>query len=322
MYAKPDLMYIVQIAMSLLALLFVFQSICGEREKGTLRLMLANAIPRDTILLGKWVGGYLGLVIPFLLAMGVGLLALNFMPSVSLGAEHWIRLAWLLFASLLYISTFFTLGILISTLTKQTITSFLIALFAWVILVLVLPNTGVLLARELKPIESAQQLQVKKDLMKRRMEDERQKVHGSPDWHPTYGRIHYEIWHDVRDAAWELDAAHRRRTQQLAEYTRMLTRLSPAAAYAYVMMDIAGTNISDELAYYDQLRRFIRNKPQEPKEFAVNMLYTHQTWNFQYTLAPWQEEFNHALIDLLVLVLFNVIFFLCAYIVFIRYQVT
>jgi ABC-type transport system involved in multi-copper enzyme maturation permease subunit len=261
-------------------------------------------------------------VIPFLLAMGVGVLALSLTPSVSLSAEHWIRLAWLLGSSLLYISTFFTLGILISTLTKQTITSFLVSLFAWVILVLVLPNTGTLLARELKPVESAQQLQVKKDLMKRRMEDEHDKVQPGAYWIPTYGKIHPEIWHNVRDELSELDAAHQRRTQLLAGYTRMLTRLSPAAAYAYAMMDIAGTNINDELAYHEQLRRYIRNQPQEGNEYFRYILFTHQKWDFHYTPAPWQEGVSHALIDLLLLVLFNVMFFLCAYLAFIRYQVT
>jgi len=81
----------VQIAMSLLALLFMFRSICGERESGTLKLMMANAVPRDIVLLGKWVGGYLGLILPFLLAAGIGILALNLTPLVSLKAEHWIR---------------------------------------------------------------------------------------------------------------------------------------------------------------------------------------------------------------------------------------
>ena len=52
------------------------------------------------------------------------------------------------------------------------------ALFAWVILVLVWPNIGVLLARELKPTESTQQLQVEKELMKREMETEAAKKRG------------------------------------------------------------------------------------------------------------------------------------------------
>jgi ABC-type transport system involved in multi-copper enzyme maturation permease subunit len=321
-HASPDLAHIVQIPMSLLALLFVFQSICGEREKGTLKLMLANAVPRDTILLGKWLGGYLGLVIPFLVAVAIGLLALILMPSISIAVEQWTRLAWLLAASLLYLSTFFTLGILISTLTKRTITSFLVALFAWVVLVLVWPNIGTLLAREMKPIESTQQLEVEKYLVKRRMEDEREKVQKSWWWVHTYGQIHLEIWHDVREAVWRLDAEHQRRTQQLGDYTRALTRLSPAAAYAYAMMDIAGTNISDELDYYYHLHRYVRSQPQEAQHFVTHILFKHHTWDFHYAPAPWQEGLNRALIDLLLLMLFNAVFFLCAYITFIRYEVT
>lgn len=317
MYVKPDLMYIVQIAMSLLALLYVFQSICGERETGTLKLMLANAVPRDTVLLGKWIGGYLGLILPFLLAMCVGVIALILMPSISLSAEHWIRLAWLLLASLLYISVFFALGILISTLTKRTITSFLVVLFAWVIIVLVWPNIGTLLARELKPTESSQQLQVKRELTKRRMDDQIKRWWALP----TYGNLHFEIWHDVREAAWKMDAEHRRQTQQLADHTRILTRVSPAAAYAYAMMDIAGTNIGDELAYYDQLRRFVRNQPKEAEEFVYYMLYNHQSWDFRYMPAPWRDGLSHALTDLLLLVLVNVVLFLCAYLAFIRCEV-
>jgi ABC-type transport system involved in multi-copper enzyme maturation permease subunit/pimeloyl-ACP methyl ester carboxylesterase len=322
MHARPDLMYVVQIAMSLLALLFVFRSICGEREMGTLKLMMANAVPRDTILLGKWIGGYMGLAIPFLLAMGVGMLTLNLMPSVSLNAEHWIRLTWLTLTSLLYISVFFTLGILISTLTRRTITSFLVALFAWVILVLVLPNIGTLLARELEPVESAQQLQVRKYSMKREMEDEHHKVKPSAYFVPHYGNTHFDIWSDVRDATWNLDSDYRRRTQHLADYTRILTRISPAAAYAYAMMDIAGTNISNELAYHDRLHRFIRNQPEKEYPFIYRMHRTHQKWNFHHTPVSWQEEVSRAFVDLLLLALLNVVLFLFAYLAFIRYQVT
>lgn len=322
MFARPDLMYIVQIAMSLLALLFVFRSISGEREDGTLKLMMANAVPRDIILLGKWVGGYLGLILPFLLAVGMGVVALNFVLSVPLSTEHWIRLAWIILASLLYISVFFTLGILISALTKRTMTSFLAALFAWVIIVLVFPNIGTLVARELKPVESVQQLQVKRYAMKRKMEDEREKVRHSSQGVSGYGLIHHEIWHDIRERTWNLDAEHRRRTQQLADYTRILTRLSPAAAYSYAVMDIAGTNIGDELAYHDQLRRFIRNQPDEAHRYIQTLVYAHKVWKFQYMRASWQDGVMQALIDLMLLVLVNVILFLLAYLAFMRYEIT
>ena len=50
LFATPDYSYIVNIVVSLLALLFVFDAVCGEKERGTLKLMLAHSVPRDLVL--------------------------------------------------------------------------------------------------------------------------------------------------------------------------------------------------------------------------------------------------------------------------------
>lgn len=65
----PDFAFVINIIMSLLALLFVFDAICGEKERGTLKLMLSHSVPRDMIIIGKWIGGYLSIVIPFSVAV-------------------------------------------------------------------------------------------------------------------------------------------------------------------------------------------------------------------------------------------------------------
>ena len=57
---------------SLLAVLFAFDAICGEKERGTLKVMLSNAVPRDLIILSKGIGGYLCLIVPFLVALLAG----------------------------------------------------------------------------------------------------------------------------------------------------------------------------------------------------------------------------------------------------------
>ena len=54
---KIDWGFIVGFVLSLIALLFTFDSISGERERGTLRLMLANPMPRHIVLIGKFLGG-------------------------------------------------------------------------------------------------------------------------------------------------------------------------------------------------------------------------------------------------------------------------
>ena len=61
MFLTIDVVFIFKIVLSALAILFAFNTISGEREDGTLKLVLSNAIPRDMIVLGKYLGGMLSL---------------------------------------------------------------------------------------------------------------------------------------------------------------------------------------------------------------------------------------------------------------------
>ena len=54
-----DFLFVVSTVFSLLALLFTFDAVAGEREAGTLRITLANALPRDLFLWSKLIGGYI-----------------------------------------------------------------------------------------------------------------------------------------------------------------------------------------------------------------------------------------------------------------------
>ena len=65
---KIDFVFLIQMVLSLVGLLFASDVIAGEKESGTLRAMLSNSLPRDTILVGKITGGYLALWFPFIIA--------------------------------------------------------------------------------------------------------------------------------------------------------------------------------------------------------------------------------------------------------------
>ncbi|MEW6755878.1 MAG: ABC transporter permease subunit, partial [Candidatus Latescibacterota bacterium] len=58
-----DFATVVSVVLSLLALLLAYDAFSGERELGTLRMCLANACPRHALLLGKYLGGLLGLAV-------------------------------------------------------------------------------------------------------------------------------------------------------------------------------------------------------------------------------------------------------------------
>ena len=69
-----DLEFIFQVVLSLFAILFAYDAINGEKERGTLRLTFANPIPRDTYIVGKVLGAVTALVAPLLLPILIGTL--------------------------------------------------------------------------------------------------------------------------------------------------------------------------------------------------------------------------------------------------------
>ena len=116
-FPTPDLLYTVQVVLSLAALLFGFDQVCREREQGTLKLLLSHSVSRGELLLSKWVGNFLTLVLPFLTVFLLALLLLQLDPRFSLSWEGWLRLGLMLFLFLLYVALFLSLNP-VSTLAK------------------------------------------------------------------------------------------------------------------------------------------------------------------------------------------------------------
>ncbi|HUU45944.1 MAG TPA: ABC transporter permease subunit, partial [Acidobacteriota bacterium] len=87
-----DFTFIVQVVLSLFAILFTYDAVSGEREAGTLKLVFANNVPRARYLLAKIAGTWLGLVIPLGIPVLLALLIVQF-AGVPLTALHWARVA-------------------------------------------------------------------------------------------------------------------------------------------------------------------------------------------------------------------------------------
>jgi ABC-type transport system involved in multi-copper enzyme maturation permease subunit len=69
-----DFSFIVQFILTLFAILFTFDAVNGEREKGTLQLVFSNPVSRARYLLAKCAGSWLGLVIPISIPILLSLL--------------------------------------------------------------------------------------------------------------------------------------------------------------------------------------------------------------------------------------------------------
>ncbi len=154
MFPLIDLTFIVTILVSLIALLFSYDSICGEKEEGTLKLILSNKLSRVEVILGKIIGGTLTLFIPFLISLAIGLLIINFNRGVSWKAANWGAFGFIFIGAILYFTFFYCIGIFISSRHHSSSSSIMTSLFVWVLFILIIPNLSPYAASFLCPTPS------------------------------------------------------------------------------------------------------------------------------------------------------------------------
>jgi len=141
-----DVVQVIQIFLALLAMLFACESISGEKEDGTLALMLTTNVSRVQVVIGKLLGGITLFNIPIFLGF-LGLV-IFFMASehVQLTAADGADLVGIWLASLFYIATFYLIGMAISCYTHTTSTIY--SLFIWTFLVIILPSSVTFLVNQ------------------------------------------------------------------------------------------------------------------------------------------------------------------------------
>lgn len=135
-----DLVDVFQVVLSLLALLFAYDAIAGEREKGTLRLIMTTPASRSKILLAKYIGAMATLVVPLTISLILTQILIAGSGSIALSSDDWIRIGGFYLTSILYLSVFYLMGLLISATTRRTATALMSCMFAWVFFVLIYPN--------------------------------------------------------------------------------------------------------------------------------------------------------------------------------------
>ena len=160
-----DLLFVVGTVFSLLALLFTFDAVAGEREAGTLRITLANALPRDLFLWSKLIGGYFVFVVPFLVSFIFGLLLIVWQGFPLGESDIFPRVLGLILVSLLYIAVFFAIGTVISIYLDSAKTALIIAFTVWVFAVLITPRVGFLAAKLTAPTRTPQSVYMEKAAM-------------------------------------------------------------------------------------------------------------------------------------------------------------
>ena len=151
MFLSVDVVFIFKIVLSALAILFAYNTISGEREDGTLKLVLSNAIPRDTIVLGKYLGGMLSLFPIVVVSLIAALLVAFSSSDIAFDVNDIAHVVLIFAASLLYVSTWYLLGLLLSVWTKEATTTLILSMFIWVVLTSVHANVATFAVAKFSP---------------------------------------------------------------------------------------------------------------------------------------------------------------------------
>jgi len=284
MFPLIDLVFIVSILLSLMALLFSYDSVCGEKEDGTLKLMLANGISRSQVILGKILGGITTLLVPFLVSLALGLIIILLNPRIGWRGADWGALGWILAGSVLCYTVFYGLGVFVSARHQASPSSVMTSLFIWVLAVLIIPNLSPYLASFLSPAPSQIKIgrqidrltDVERDELGRKLQQERtaelfkkypilaetrslskaqitELVQRDPAFREAYQALTQEIqraWDDANriqnEKANDLRREVERKTEAQTRLAKSISIVSPLADFTYLATDLSSTGIRNQ----------------------------------------------------------------------------
>jgi len=275
-----DFSFIVQIVLSLFAILFTYDAINGERENGTLKLAFSNSVSRAKYLIAKFTGIWLGLIVPLLIPILIGLLLLMVF-KVPMATGDWSSIISFIGLSILYITLFIGIGILVSAITRNSSLSFLLLLVIWIGGVFIVPRLGVMAAGQLIPVESVAQLEAKQEAFRKARWDqysteltqvwqsreqemegmsdaERQEYRDNKEWNwleeddVSRKQVQSDIIGNNRRLLEE--AQNKKRVQERLAFN--IARISPVSSYQLAAMKLAGTDIDLKIRYEETMRAY------------------------------------------------------------------
>jgi ABC-type transport system involved in multi-copper enzyme maturation permease subunit len=342
LFGHLDFLFLVGTVFSLLALLFTFDAVAGEREAGTLRVTLANSLPRDLFLWSKLIGGYIVFVVPFLVSFLFGLLVLVWQGFPLGEPEIFPRVFGLTLVSMLYIAVFLAIGTVISTYLDNSKTALIVAFTVWVFAVLITPRVGFITAKFIAPTRTSQSVYLEKTALRENFNAELEE---------KKTEIHKELWKDRRQPPYEevdermkpleeefrqkfkehtdeIDRNYQREKKHQEQVGETLSRITPTSSLTYLATNLTQTGkrkrndyFQAGERYYDALHTDVFNKIID----HANVRMFHPDRDIVKIRQPSSletptlgETFRQSAVDVLLLCFFAVVLTTVAFLKFFR----
>ena len=346
--ATVDLEFVIVAVLSLLAIVFSYDAVCGEREQGTLRLALSYPVSRGHFLIGKWVGGFLALAAPYLTALIGGGLVLSLGFDFGLDRTAWTGLALLITASLLYLFAIFGLGVCVSIFVGRSVTSIVLLLLIWSMAVIVVPSLAPYAAARFSPVPSPGQIEKQKQANRRDIETRtlRARDRKPPSafdswllWAAWSNRVRRDQFLEQMDMAESINERFRHDMARQVDLAKNFSRISPAASFRLIAASLSATGPRETERFWQALVEYRRelcrfaydswaematdNHKRRLAGLEVQSTYHIERYpRFDYQYVGLGERLEEALDDVLLLCLWCALFLVAGYAVFSRGDIT
>jgi hypothetical protein len=316
-------------------------------ERGTLRQIMSNPVPRHSLILGKYISGMLTLIIPLILGLLLNLTIVSFSGLSLFSRAQWERILAFLGISILYLSIFVILGILVSGRSTKSSISIAILLFIWVILAMIIPCAGRIVAERFVEVPTHAELgrQVK-DAQDDIWANSERYGENAGNWNPDLSvdwvnpPARARLYNALADTENRMREEYVNRMVAQISLGRNVTQISPTVIYQRASEAIIGTGVARFQNLYNQLKRYRESlqgfvlgiDEKDPDSYHLwakghKVLLSQKPVDynsiprFEEIDAPMNSVLRSALWDIGTLVLLNLFLFMSAYISFLRRDV-
>jgi len=259
-FSGIDWVMVVGVVLSFAAIVLTFDGFAGEKERGTLRLLLSSAVPRWMLVASKMLGATAVLLVAFLIGTLIQLIIL--MPAGWLVVDAALLGRMLLAFALVavFVMIFVLLGLLISACQRSAASALMISLLLWALLIVVIPRSIVLCSAWLPRVESAEEVdeQATAALMKGREEylhlhPKKENAWISGHWSPQESLdLACQLWatYDAHTERW-----WRRQIRQV-KLTRRMGWISPSIVVGEALESVAGSGLAGYERFLDAVLQY------------------------------------------------------------------
>jgi len=326
-----------------LCICFSYNAFSGEREDGTLKLMLSNSMSRSSIIFAKYLGLLVVFLIPILIGIIISCLIFEISPAVHLQSADYAKIGWFFLVSVLMVSLTIMLGFIVSSLVKSSYVSLIICLLCWTLMAIVIPNVSWIVSNQTDkvPTESAirqeenQQINALQDCYMgwRSPNTPEQMARDRKDCIDRRTAIHNNLWSDYHNRQMT-------QTNQAIEFSK----ISPFGLFRFLGDKISGNNFHGYVNFFRQVKNYqltfhdyVVSKDNADPE-SRHLFWNEDPWSYgsfmsQQQIVPgevpqftaqsqtFRELVTSSLVDVAILCFWVIGLFAASFVAFVRYDV-